>query len=165
MSAYITLMTPMLDEECLIAALVDVGFERPKIEVHAAPVALVGYQGDRRTQHANIVIRRQHVGSASNDLGFLASPTGYQALISDYDHPRFGSGWLSELGRRYQTRWAEKEATLAAAERQRVEAERQRLVEAQRVAVHAKARKLGYRVEETREGDSIRLVLVKRTYG
>jgi hypothetical protein len=163
-SAYIALMTPMVDEACLIAALADVGFDRSKIEVHASPVALLGYEGDRRAQCANIVIRRQHIGRASNDVGFLASPTGYQALVSGYDHPRFGPGWLSELHQRYQAQWAAKVETLAAEERQRVEAERQHLVEAQRLAVHEKARKLGYRVEETREGDSIRLVLVKRTY-
>lgn len=164
MSAYISLPTPMVDEECLVAALADVGFDRSKIEIHEDPVALVGYEGDRRTQRASIVIRRQHIGSASNDVGFLATPTGYQAFVSGYDHPRFGPRWLSELHQRYQARWTAKEAALAAEERRRVEEERQRLVEAQRLAVHEKARKLGYRVEETREGDSIRLVLVKRTY-
>lgn len=164
MSAYIVLMTPMVDEECLIAALIDAGLERSKIEIHATPVPLVGYRGDRRDQCANIVIRRQHIGTASNDVGFLVTPTGYQAFVSGYDHPRFGPGWLSALHRLYLARWAAKEAALAAEERRRVEAERQRLVEAQRLAVREKARQLGYRIEETREGDSIRLVLVKRTY-
>lgn len=165
MSAYIALMTPMTDEECLIGALADVGFDRTKLEVHASPVALTGYQGDRREQRANLVIRRQHVGQDSNDLGFLASPTGYQAIVSDYDRRSFGAAWLSELHRRYQARWAQKEAALAEAERLRVEEARRQLVEAQRLAVREKAKKLGYQVQETREGDSIRLVLVKRTYG
>lgn len=66
MSAYITLMTPMTDEECLLAALADVGFDRTKVEVHASPAHLVGYQGDRRAQTANLVIRRQHVGGSSS---------------------------------------------------------------------------------------------------
>lgn len=165
MSAYIALMTPMTDEECLIAALADVGFDRSKLEVHESPVALTGYQGDRREQRANLVIRRQHLGQGSNDLGFLASPTGYQAIVSDYDRQRFDRAWLSELHRRYQARWTEKETALAEAERQRAEEVRRRLVEAQRLAVREKAQKLGYQVQETREGDSIRLVLVKRTYG
>lgn len=164
MSAYIALMTPMVDEECLIAALADIGFDRSKIETHDTPVALVGYEGDRRAQRANIVIRRPHIGTASNDVGFLATSTGYQAFISGYDHPHLGPGWLAELHRLYLARWAAKEAALAAEERRRVEAERQRLVEAQRLVVHERAKQLGYRVEETREGDSIRLVLVKRTY-
>ena len=41
MSAYITSMTPMTDEECLLAALAELGFDRSKVEVHANPVALL----------------------------------------------------------------------------------------------------------------------------
>jgi sulfatase maturation enzyme AslB (radical SAM superfamily) len=41
---------------------------------------------------------------------------------------------------------------LAAEERQRMEEERKRLVEAQRVAVHEKAKKLGYQIKESRQG-------------
>jgi hypothetical protein len=164
MSAYITLMTPMTDEECLLAALTELGFDGTKVEVHASPVSLVGYMGDRRSQTANIVIRRQHVGSASNDIGFLATSTGYQAFVSGYDHPRFGTGWLAQLHTRYQSHWTTKQERLVAEERRRLEEECQRLVEAQRQAVHEKAKKLGYRVQETREGDKIRLVLVKRVY-
>jgi hypothetical protein len=164
MSAYLTLLTPMTDQECVLAALVDVGFDASKIQVHATPVNLVGYRGDQRSQTANIVIRRQHIGSASNDVGFLASPTGYQAFVSGYDNPRFGAGWITQLNHRYQVHWTAKQERLAAEERRRLEEERQRLVEAQRKAVHERARKLGYRVKETREGETIRLVLVKRTY-
>lgn len=164
MSAYITLLTPMTDQECLLAALADLGFDAAKIEVHATPVSLVGYAGDRRAQAANIVIRREHVGAASNDVGFLASATGYQAFVSGYDHPRFGAGWLTQLISRYQIHLTAKHERIAAEERRRLEEERQRVVEAQRQAVHERARKMGYQVQETREGEKIRLVLVKRTY-
>ena len=163
MSAYLTLLTPMADQECLLAALADLGFDAAKVEVHATPVNLVGYVGDRRTPTANIVIRRQHVGAASNDIGFLASTTGYQAFVSD-DHPRFGTGWLTQLSGRYQIHWTAKQERVAAEERRRLEEERKRVVEAQRSAVHERAKKMGYRVQETREGETIRLVLVKRTY-
>ncbi len=164
MSAYITLMTPMTDQECLLAALADLGFDNNKVEVHAEAVNLVGYGGDRRAQTANIVIRRQHVGTASNDVGFLATATGFQAFVSGYDHPRFGSAWLAQLATRYQSHWTTKKERLAAEERRRLEEERNQLVEAQRKAVHQRAKKMGYRVKETREGETIRLVLVKRTY-
>lgn len=164
MSAYITLTTPMTDQGCLLAALADLGFDSAKVEVHTSPVDLVGYQGDRRAQQAHIVIRRRHVGHASNDLGFLATPSGYQAFVSGYDHPRFGTGWLSRLDARYQSHWTTKQERMAAEERRRLVEERRRLVEAQRQAVHERAKKLGYRVKEIREGESIRLVLVKRTY-
>lgn len=164
MSAYLTLLTPMTDQECLLAALVDLGFDKAKVEVHATPVQLVGYQGDRRSQTANIVIRRQHVGAASNDVGFLSTTTGYQALVSGYDHPRFGAGWITQLSQRYQAHADAKKERLAAEERRRLEEERQKLVEAQRQAVHERAKKMGYHIEEKREGDKLRLVLVKRTY-
>lgn len=164
MSAYITLLTPMTDEECLLAALADVGFDRTKVEVHASPAHLLGYQGDSRAQIANIVIRRQHVGGSSNDVGFLATPTGYQAIVSEYDQSRFGAGWLTQIHGRYQAHAFAKQEQLAAEARRRMEAERQRLVEAQRKAVHEKAKKLGYQIKESREGETIRLVLVKRTY-
>ena len=164
MSAYITLTTPMTDQECLLSALAELGFDRRKVEVHPTAVPLVGYAGDRRDQTAHVVIRRQHLGSASNDLGFLSTETGYQALVSDYDRPRFGPGWLSGLSARYRAHWDAKRARLEAEERRRLEAERQRVVEAQRQAIYDRARALGYQVRETREGQTIRLALVKRTY-
>jgi hypothetical protein len=164
MSAYMTLLTPMTDQECLLAALADLGFDGAKVEVHATPVNLVGYHGDQRQQSANIMIRRQYVGVGSNDVGFLASVTGYQAFVSGYDHPRFGTGWLTQLNSRYQAHSTAKQERLAAEERLRLEEERQRVVEAQRQAVHERAKKMGYRVQETREGETIRMVLVKRTY-
>lgn len=164
MSAYMTLMTPMTDQECLLAALAEFGFASDKVEVHSDPVNLVGYEGNRRSQSAHIVIRRQHIGSSSNDVGFLASATGYQAFVSGYDHPKFGSDWLAKLNERYQARWTAKVERLAEAERRRVEEERRRLVETQRQAVQERARKMGYEVKEAREGNAIRMVLVKRTY-
>lgn len=164
MSAYLTLTTPMTDEECLLRALADVGFDRSKVEVHAAPVALVGYQGDPRAQAAQIIVRRQHLAAASNDLGFLATATGYRAIVSDYDQSRFGGAWLASLAARYRIHEQAKHERLVAEERARLEAERRRVVEAQRAAIHERARALGYQVKETHEGQTIRLSLVRRRY-
>lgn len=164
MSAYITLMTPMIDEECLLAALGDLGFGPSMVEVHVDPVELVGYGGDRREQTANVVIRRQHVGQASNDVGFLATEIGYRAIISRFDQVQLGRSWLSRLDASYQSHWGAKRQRIAAEERRRLEAERQRVVAAQRTAVYERARTLGYQVKETREGHTIRLALIKRTY-
>ncbi|EDM81668.1 hypothetical protein PPSIR1_22164 [Plesiocystis pacifica SIR-1] len=154
----------MTDRECLLEALAALGFGSQKVEVHDEPVALVGYEGTRRGQEANIVIRRAHVGGASNDIGFLATKTGYQAFVSDYDRGRHGNRWLAELNTRYQAAWTAKQERLAEEERKRVEEERRQLVEAQREAIHRKAKKLGYRVQETREDGKLRLVLIKRVY-
>jgi Protein of unknown function (DUF1257) len=164
MSAYLTLLTPMTDQECLISALMDLGFDASMVEVHATPVQLVGYRGDRRMETANIVIRRRNIGASSNDIGFLATATGYQAIVSGYDHPRFGAQWIEHLSRCYEVHANTKLERAAAEERRRLEEERQRLVEAQRQAVRERAKKMGYSVEEKREGDTIRLVLVKRVY-
>jgi len=41
---------------------------------------------------------------------------------------------------------------------------RQKLVEAQQRAITERAKKMGYRVKETREEEKIRLVLIKRVY-
>jgi hypothetical protein len=160
MSAYITLVTPMLDEECLIEAIVDQGFPRTSIVRYVEPVALRGWQ---KGQKAHIVLPKEHTGDAHNDIGFLRGPVGFTAILSD-DHARFGRAWLSRVSTRYQAHWSVKQERLAAAERQRLEEERQRLVEAQRQAVHERAKKMGYNVEEKREGETIRIVLVKRTY-
>lgn len=160
MSAYITLVTPMLDEECLIAALVDQGIAQSAIERSTTPVELRGWQ---KGSQANIVLRKEHTGDAYNDIGFLATNMGYTAILSN-DYARFGTEWLGRVNARYQVHYAAKQERLAAAERRRLEEERQRVVEAQRQAVHERAKKMGYQVKETREGEKIRLVLVKRTY-
>lgn len=165
MSAYITLMTPMMDQESLLAALEDMGFHAAKIEVHATPVSLVGYQNDQRKQTAHIIIRRQHVGSGSNDIGFLSTNTGFRAHISDYDQRQFGQDWLSKLNTRYQSRFSAKQARIEAEERRVLEEQKKQLIEAQRKTIYEKAKKMGYRVRESQEGDKIRLVLVKRVYG
>ena len=160
MSAYITLRTPMIDEECLISALQDEGLTREQLQISAQPVPLRGW---RRGQQAHIVIPREVTGDAYNDVGLLASPTGYTAILSD-DHPRFGRAWLTRVHERYQAHWAAKEARLAEEERRKVEEARRQLVESQRKTVYARAKELGYRVKESREGETIRLVLVRRSY-
>ncbi len=160
MSAYITLVTPMLDEECLVAAIVDQGFREANLIRSEHPVPLRGWQKGR---HANIVLPKEHTGDAYNDVGFLRGPAGYTAILSN-DHHRFGQSWLSKVSAAYQARSAAKQERLAAEDRRRLEEERRCVVEAQRQAVHERATKMGYRVQETREGDTIRLVLVKRAY-
>lgn len=160
MSAYITLATPMLDEECLMAAIVDQGVSEASIVRSAEPVALRGWQGGRK---AHIVLLKEHTGDVYNDIGFLRGPTGFTAILSN-DYARFGPEWLSRVSARYQAHWSAKQDRLAVEERLRVEEERQRIVEAQRQAVHERAKKMGYAVQEAREGDAIRLVLVRRTY-
>ncbi len=90
--------------------------------------------------------------------------TGYQAIVSTCDRSKYGSEWLTKLNACYQVQWTAKQKRLAAEECRRLEEERQRLVETQRMAIHERAKNLGYMVKETREEDTIRIALVKRTY-
>jgi len=56
------------------------------MEVHEEAVPLYGYRGDVRPQKAHLVIRRQHVGSGANDVGWERQPDGtYRAWISEFD--------------------------------------------------------------------------------
>lgn len=86
MSHYVECKPGIKDRGALIDALVAVGFDRAQIEVHEEAVPLFGYKGDERSQKAHIVIRRQHVGQAANDVGWERLPDGtYRAWISEYD--------------------------------------------------------------------------------
>jgi hypothetical protein len=182
MSAYITLATPLIDQECVLAALEDVGFPAACVEIHPRPVPLVDFNGIRRPEHGELVIRRQFLGEYSNDIGFERTATGYRAHISDFDRQTYDSSWLRKLRSRYQhhdtvkqnrlaqqaalaQRSADIEAArLAEIETRRREEERRAVVEAQRQAILQKARQMNYRVQETYQGDTVRLVLVKNVY-
>ena len=86
MSHYVECRPGFKDRRALIEAIVAAGFDRSQIETHEEAVPLFGYQGDRRPERAHIVIRREHVGTAANDVGWERLPDGtYRAWISEYD--------------------------------------------------------------------------------
>ena len=103
MSHYVECTPGFKDREALIAALVAVGFERNQIEVHDEAVALYGYRGDQRPQQAHIIIRRQHVGQAANDVGWERLSDGtYRAWISEYDgRHRFSQSMQNHIKQEY----------------------------------------------------------------
>jgi hypothetical protein len=73
-------------------------FTRNQIEAHEDPKHLYGYQGDRREQKANVIIRRNNVGGAANDVGFFRDGDGkYNAIISEYDSGHYNKQWLGKL--------------------------------------------------------------------
>ena len=79
------------DRRLLLAALADLGY-RDVDEGEALP--LHGYQGDRRPETAELVVRRHHLGRLSNDLGFARTPAGYVPIVSDYDQRALHGGRL-----------------------------------------------------------------------
>lgn len=83
MSAYHEYETTMQNQDCLVDALKDMGYDP---QVHETAAALTGYQGDKRKQTAEIIIPRSQVGGASNDVGYKRQPDGtFKAIVSDYD--------------------------------------------------------------------------------
>lgn len=113
MSHYTTIKTKIRDREALLAALADLGFEAKMVECHEQPQPLFGFENDARPEKAHVILRRQYVGGASNDIGFVRDESGsYRAIISDFDQRQgYGAEWQARLAVRYAYRQAT--ATLA----------------------------------------------------
>lgn len=112
MSHYSEVRVEITDEGCLLAALRRLGFTC-EIEVHKEAQPLYGYQGDMRQQKANVIIRRQFVGTAANDIGFERQPNGkYRVWISEFDqsHNKYNDAWLGKLKQAYGIEKVRKEA-------------------------------------------------------
>ena len=117
MSHFTKVKTKLKSQSHLIKALNDMGFTSQQIKVHKEAQHLYGFQGDQRSQTAEIILPRSAVGSSSNDIGFKLQQDGsYEAIISDYDssnrtadgkseHAKGSSGysskWLKKLNQRY----------------------------------------------------------------
>lgn len=131
MSHYARGMTAIRDVECLVLALQEMGF---KPEVHATPQHLIGYQGDTRPETAHVIIRRQQLTQASNDIGFVVTPTGIEAIVSEYDRrPQlFGEPWLKRV-----TQLAATHALIKAAQKRGRRVERTVVGGKQKVRVYA----------------------------
>jgi hypothetical protein len=103
MSKYAELRTVIDDEALLTEALRDLGYLP---EIASEPRSLSGYLGDERPEKATIIIRRNQLDSASNDIGFARGPDGtFRAIISEYDRSiGFDDAWLSRLAQAYKER-------------------------------------------------------------
>ncbi len=100
MSHFTSIKTQIKNQDALVKALADIGFEN--LEVHETAQHLYGYQGDVREQTAEVIIRRQYIGAASNDIGFKQQPDGqFEAIISEYDRHKYSQDWLNGLTQRY----------------------------------------------------------------
>lgn len=84
MSAYVEAEAKITNLKTLLAALAELGYDN--VEIHDTPAKMYGYRGDLRDTTANVIVRRQFVGSVSNDLGFKRNSDGtYTTVISEYD--------------------------------------------------------------------------------
>jgi hypothetical protein len=112
MSHFSQVTIEITDQGCLVAALERLGF-KGKLEIYQEAQSLYGYIGDRRVQKAHVIIRRQHVGNAANDIGFERQADGkYRAFISDFDRSDNGynTAWLGKLKQAYGVEKAKVEA-------------------------------------------------------
>lgn len=99
MSAFHAYNCPFSDRDSLVESLEaqEPNF-RGNVEVHEVPQPLYGYHGDVRKDTAHVIVRRQNMSSASNDMGFLKGEDGkFRAIISDYDRHRFNDKWIGDL--------------------------------------------------------------------
>jgi len=100
MSRYSESRTNIKDQALLCAALHQMGFHT--VESHKQAQHLIGYHGDTRPEQAEVIVRRQFIGSASNDIGFKRQATGeFAAVLSDFDRGRFNAQWLGKLNQAY----------------------------------------------------------------
>ncbi|MEJ7860475.1 MAG: hypothetical protein WKF90_02445 [Pyrinomonadaceae bacterium] len=107
MSKYMTFTgSAFKNRECLLQALAECGYETVE---EGESLSLYGYRGDQRPETAQIVVRRQFIGAASNDLGFQKTDAGYVAVISEYDRSFMMQGkFLTNLRTNYNLKSAEK---------------------------------------------------------
>lgn len=103
MSKYLTFTEIVFkDEALLLAALADVGYAEVE---RGESLPLYGYRGDEREERAQLVVRRKHIGCASNDLGFARTEQGYTPIISEYDQrTMLGGQFLPRLRTAYHER-------------------------------------------------------------
>jgi hypothetical protein len=75
------------------------------VENHRTSQHLFGYAGDQRKETAEVIVRREFVGGASNDLGFKRQESGrFSPIISAFDSRYHNAAWLDELSQRYSER-------------------------------------------------------------
>jgi hypothetical protein len=100
MSHYSTIETEFRDEDVLVETLEEM---EPNwvVERHSTPTNLFGYENDMRPEKAHLIIRRNYVGTASNDIGFVREGNTYRAIISEYDQGQHGAEWLGKLTQNY----------------------------------------------------------------
>lgn len=101
MSKYGVTVTELRDERCLTESLQQMGYE---VEVHPQGANLEGYEGSERPERANVIIRRRHLGPASNDIGFARTADGrFTALLSEYDRAiGYDHKWLGRVQQVYK---------------------------------------------------------------
>lgn len=101
MSHFSKIQVKFKDQSCLVEALQRFGFYP---QIHDKPVQLHGYQGDRRSEVAHIVVPKNQISGLSNDLGFYWNGTDYECIISEFDQRHGQAQKRLGLGPEFLTR-------------------------------------------------------------
>ncbi|MEO8338834.1 MAG: DUF1257 domain-containing protein [Nitrospirota bacterium] len=104
MSQYEELKTTMTDQQYLVEALTEMGFN-PEVQTDGA--ALKGYGGVTWSRPVQVIIPREQVRGALAPVGFGRDETGvFQAVIDDLDRQYCGldASWLGRLAQGYKER-------------------------------------------------------------
>ena len=112
MSEYVEVEVKFKDESILIQSLKEMGY---KPLIHKNAKKLEGYQGDKRSQKAHIIISRKQVGGASNDVGFEKVKKGYVLHASAYDRAWRTGAKIKTLNKTYMENKLRKEVNRSSA--------------------------------------------------
>jgi hypothetical protein len=115
MSKYLTIDELNIDNQDLLVQTLQhdvlfqgrLGLPGLEIESHDLAVHLFGIQDKQRPETAEVIIRRQFVGGAANDIGFKRAESGnFVPIISEYDngYGQYGEAWRDQLSQRYGER-------------------------------------------------------------
>jgi hypothetical protein len=101
MSKYGETQTVLCEEELLLDALKEVGYQ---VEVLPEGAPLNSYYSEQEAKVANIIIRRAQLPGAFGDVGFVRQPDGRFTLIEDEldDHSGYGKKWLGRVQQIYK---------------------------------------------------------------
>ena len=107
MSAYTCVELEIDDVDTIKETLKELGYT---FEEHKTATNLYGWHGERRSQLANIIVRRKYISNASNDIGFFKKADGkYELIISEFDRKiEKGKIFLNKFKQTYVTKQAKK---------------------------------------------------------
>ncbi len=100
MSHFTTVKTQVKDPECLVLALLELGFTRDKIHVSEKPVMLRTYTGSNSQNKAHVILKREDMGESCSDIGWLVDPAGE---ASEFFGDQYCNRKLKELGLNVQS--------------------------------------------------------------
>ncbi len=168
MSARIRTLLPLLDMECILQALDNLG-ERYTLRGNDIIITSKKYYVEAKLSRQN---DGKYVLTGDTDVlteNFQKQLVNNYKSLYDYKVRRI----REELEKKEaeaqraleeERRRIEQERIRLQQEQRRLEEEREKYVESQKKKVYEKAKAMGYSVKETIVKDKIQLVLVKRTY-